>query len=1605
MIKLFFRTSLLLALTVGISRMGFAQMSVEINGPTTITTNNQILYTVKFYNNGIQVSPPSSGTSYWDNSGALVIQESSSEYRVNFSTSGSHWISYQHSTLDGYIMDYLDINVELAIEETDCADIIPYAPDGERIGSGTVSLVADAAPTGFGYQWYNAGGTVLLSSSRNFLTPELSSTTAYQLAYIHTLSECITEKTTVQAIITEDTYDYNNDYNYVKKYSAQTPTSSAATVIAGENTVSAKEFTYYDGLGRPMQQIQRGGSPTGKDIIVPIAYDEFGRQSKNYLPYTRDNGTESGNYRDAALSEQNAFYDDVFGGVTGDFAFAENSYDGSPLNRVLKNHAQGQAWAKDVDENGQMTGGGNRPVLFDYQTNDGDDRVTLWRKASGSLTSDSFYEPGTLYKMLTTNEEGNQMVEFKDLEGRVVLKQVQAPGDSWARTYYVYDDFGNMSYVLPPEASNAYDENDLEAPEGYFLVTDDQDYAPISGVSEGKVAYSPDASVTVGPGTTLGSGVHIIPAGTTLSQEYLDQWVFVYEYDERQRMTEKKVPGAGKVYLVYDRLDRVVLSQDGNQRNSNKWSFFKYDALNRVVYTGQKVIEGSLATIREAVASHGVLSETYTGTGITKYSDNAYPVSVSEPEILTVTYYDRYDFTEMFFGLTPELNSSADGKIIPAQFVSVAGQVTGTKAKILNTNADYIETVNFYDDRYRLIQSKVVNAKGGEDVFSTQYDFAGRVRKNHKIIRNPDSDIPSISVTQEYVYDHVGRLLTVTHQIENYPQALILSNTYNELGELVLKELADGVVDVDYAYNIRGWMTEINGFSEDVDDLIFEMDLEYDDAPAGHQTYNGNIGAIAWRNPYETLVNRYDYNYDEMDRLTLADYSNGGASSIGFGVSGISYDLNGNIKTLQRRGNDELQNPNVIIDQLQYNYLNGNQLRSVSDLSGRTPGFDDGLNGRSDDYLYDDNGNMTMDENNSRGMYYNILNLPEFMGTGRGEGATIKYDAVGTKLSKTIYWEDVTATDYIAGMVFEDGKAQFMHHDEGRALVRRNEEGTYEGFRYLYDMKDHLGNVRFTFTVDWEAPDEYLATLENDTETIDYEQTYFSRYGEVTRINADLFDHTDAGSEKTYSMRLNGAGNEVFGLAKSLEVYPGDVVGAVVWAKYLDPATSGASGTPFAQLIQDLSSNASSVVVEAISPGATMPAFVGLGGNGTQNAGAPNAYLNMMVFDKNYQQIGSTLYTQVSTAAEEDGTDVDHEFIPIWPITVEQPGYVYIYLSNENGTPVEVFFDDFKVTHIPSNILQKDDYYPFGERFNSYSRGLENDFLYNGKENLKHLRLERGRNYVINLYDFGARFYDPTIGRWTSPDPMASEREWVSPYNYVQNNPLSRIDPNGMLDDYYSREGLFLYRDTRETDNIRIIDQQDYDEIASNYGSHVMNNKLTSNLGLLEDLENKSLGINQAKLSDEAASNVFTDILSKMEGIDMSKLYNGKVSIYRGDRGYGPPVGFNDPETPSGIANTGIKGLTKPFRGDAANGTIKVTVNFFDSQNNHLSTVSNVQNALGEHEFQGHGLKRYAIIGGGPHYKAYEFQMRNSSPSWKKTTPTFQKYMKENYQYYKSRNK
>jgi RHS repeat-associated protein len=177
--------------------------------------------------------------------------------------------------------------------------------------------------------------------------------------------------------------------------------------------------------------------------------------------------------------------------------------------------------------------------------------------------------------------------------------------------------------------------------------------------------------------------------------------------------------------------------------------------------------------------------------------------------------------------------------------------------------------------------------------------------------------------------------------------------------------------------------------------------------------------------------------------------------------------------------------------------------------------------------------------------------------------------------------------------------------------------------------------------------------------------------------------------------------------------------------------------------------------------------------------GAPKAYLNVIVFDKDFK---ADLSKSLKVAITGDGKYKPgsnhygtHEQVALPDaIAIAEPGYLFVYVSNETPQS-EVYFDDLQIAHTTTPIVQKDDYYPFGLSFNSSERSgfTTNKYLYNGKE----LQNELG----LDWYHYGARFYDPAIAKWNQIDPMSDVYSSWSPYNYTLNNPIKNVDPDGKI--------------------------------------------------------------------------------------------------------------------------------------------------------------------------------------------------------------------------------
>ncbi len=229
-----------------------------------------------------------------------------------------------------------------------------------------------------------------------------------------------------------------------------------------------------------------------------------------------------------------------------------------------------------------------------------------------------------------------------------------------------------------------------------------------------------------------------------------------------------------------------------------------------------------------------------------------------------------------------------------------------------------------------------------------------------------------------------------------------------------------------------------------------------------------------------------------------------------------------------------------LTDALTYTY-SGNRLKKVAD-TGSDGGFKDGVD-LTEEYLYNDNGNMIEDKNKEiASIAYNYLNLPEKI-TFANVGDSIKYiyDATGVKLAQKVYKSGVLdkTTDYAGEFIYEDNVLQFVQHEEGRIVPNPINNGT--DLQYQYHLKDHLGNVRVSFTTQ-PTTSLYQATMELTNVTLEE-----STFGNVSSTRQ--LDEANSCNDSR-SSRLNAAQNRIVGPTISLQVMAQDTVRIETYSRY-----------------------------------------------------------------------------------------------------------------------------------------------------------------------------------------------------------------------------------------------------------------------------------------------------------------------------------------------------------------------------------------------------------------------------------------------------------------------
>ena len=849
---------------------------------------------------------------------------------------------------------------------------------------------------------------------------------------------------------------------------AQTLTSSenyiySKTCLDETCTNKTETVQYADGLGRPKQIVNIAASPSGKDVVQVIEYDAFGRQAKEYLPVPQ--ASSQGSYYTAPLTNANTVYG-------AERIYAEKVYANDISGQVKQVVPVGNSWS-------------THPASSEISANAAADHVkkigvtTSWshNATSYTLVYNAEYTDNKLLKSIATDPDGNTTIEFKDGLGKTILIR-KNDGTNPVDTYYVYDQFGNLAYVLPPLAS----------------------------------VY------------------------TSWSQTVLDDYCYQYRYDAQGRQVEKKLPGKGWEYMVYDQQDRLVMTQDANMGAGQQWLFSKYDKYGRVAYTGianSTQAYGSAGRAYEqgqadAKGSNNTArtSTSFTQPGLLVYYDNDtaknYPNAISR--LLSVNYYDTYPadkpvLSTLGFSQTLITDNAQTANAVSTKTMAVASYLSNTR-----TNA-WTKSYIWYDSKSRAVATYSKNHLGGYTKTESFMDFAGILQKTELWHKRKNTSAETY-VKQEYEYVN-NRLVNHYHTVNTQPRELLAHNEYKETGQLKTKmvggSLAAPLQTVDYSYDIRGAMTGINinndgsfqagklfnykiNYNNDLEGLAIP---NTDFATPVTKRYNGSIAEVSWRNDQSSGIKRYGYVYDPMGRLLAGLYQNPNNASSKEYTEIVEYDANGNIRTLKRSA--YLQRAvSLQVDDLQYDYV-GNRLNWVKD-GPLGMGNPSGYEGGGSPISYDDNGNITaMPDKGITDIRYNYLNLPDVIIKDQDNSTTYTYRADGVKLKKSFALSNddgttVINTEYLDGFQYSTPntepirRALSVQDDSTVAASKANEEEAftrleertvavapvdpaaddmvlsffptaegyydYENMRYIYQYKDHLGNVRVSYVKD-----------------------------------------------------------------------------------------------------------------------------------------------------------------------------------------------------------------------------------------------------------------------------------------------------------------------------------------------------------------------------------------------------------------------------------------------------------------------------------------------------------------------------------------------------------
>lgn len=370
----------------------------------------------------------------------------------------------------------------------------------------------------------------------------------------------------------------------------------------------------------------------------------------------------------------------------------------------------------------------------------------------------------------------------------------------------------------------------------------------------------------------------------------LERFAFEYKYDGRGNMIMRRTPQCGPTLYWYDNGGHLIFEQDPSLRSAGLLRFNLYDSCGRPVLRGRcssdcSFHNGDYLPYARWQGEGGFLS---TGYSVPE------SFNVKDAVMEKVWYYDSYSFLSAGMPGFPQLED-----VLSQQ---AAGLLTGSVTS--TSNSKYIYEVIRYDWQGLPVRKSVLYPNGLLDNRTIAYSFTNKPISEHFDYSRRGSHILSGSRIIGY-NSHNDKPATEEYTVSLLGSSTLsgiarVSTTYDGLGRKLSISRGGKAGDISHAYNIRGWLSEIN--SPD-----FCMRIDYDGGK--NPLYNGNTSGVRWSR-WKSAFNRpweeYAFTYDGACRLTSADYTASSlltfCSRLDYSERVLDYSLNGAVRRLKRYG-------------------------------------------------------------------------------------------------------------------------------------------------------------------------------------------------------------------------------------------------------------------------------------------------------------------------------------------------------------------------------------------------------------------------------------------------------------------------------------------------------------------------------------------------------------------------------------------------------------------------------------------------------------------------------------------------------------------------------